>query len=713
MFNHAENKKFNLLSMYHDWPSENQKHAFFAFISLLIMIFAIYGNTFQVPFHFDDDTHITHNKKLHLTELTVENIKKSFTHFNSLDRVYRPVAYFSFALNYFFGRENVAGYHFFNISIHLISSFFLFLFIYNTLNLPELKEKFYPNAYLISLLATFMWASNPVQTQAVTYIVQRMASMAGMFYIIAMFLYLKGRTADRVYSKALFFTLCLAAAILALGSKENAITLPFCLLMYDLMLIQGISKDNIKKNVIFYLVLLLITAGFGLIATNGNPFSVFSSYSIRPFSLTERVLTESRVIIFYISLLLYPMPARLNLTHDITISYSILNPIATLFSILFIGSIIVVIFFNAKKRPLISFCILFFFLNHTVESTILPLELIYEHRNYLPSMLFFVPLAVLFVKSIDYFSYKKSMQIIITAFTILVIVGQGHATYMRNEIWKTQGSLWLDSTAKAFKLSRPHMNLGKYYYDNGFIGKAILENHIAIKFNRYLNTGYRVAPHLNLIICYFALQDYDNVIKQCTLAQKINPNIRSTYDHMASALTEKGDLDAAFDNIKKSLSMNKNNARAYHILGRILLEQKHPQAAILEFNKALSLGSNSIETIIYLALAHKKQKDYSESIRYYKMALLKNPNPQNFENIYAKLGLVEIYALIGDEAALKMISSNLIQSVNKQRLLNIVDNIYNDQRHHRPLMDSRILLSEIGKRYLKAGEDCLQKITAP
>lgn len=94
------------------------------------------------------------------------------------------------------------------------------------------------------------------------------------------------------------------------------------------------------------------------------------------------------------------------------------------------------------------------------------------------------------------------------------------------------------------------------------------------------------------------------------------------------------------------------------------------------------------------------------------MALLKDPNPQNFENIYAKLGLVEIYALIGDETALKMIASNLVQYVNKERLLNIIDSIYNDERNHRSLMDSRILLSEIGKRYLKAGEDCFQKVTA-
>ncbi|MBC8433840.1 MAG: hypothetical protein H8D96_18165 [Desulfobacterales bacterium] len=703
MYNYEQNQKPHLLNIYHDRPSQHQKRVIFAFVSLFIIIFAIYGNTFQVPFHFDDYVHITHNKKLHITELTLENIKKTFTHYNSPHSIYRPVAYFSFALNYFFGRDNVTGYHLVNISIHLTSSFFLFLFIFNTLKLPAIKEKCDSNAYLISLLATVMWASNPVQTQAVTYIVQRMASMAGMFYIIAMYLYLKGRTSNRAYAQIIFFVLCSVAALLALGSKENALMLPLSLIFYDLMLIQSISKENIKKNLMFFLLCVLIVVGFGFIATYGKPLSPFAAYKIRPFSLTERVLTESRIIVFYISLLLYPMTARLNLTHDITISYSLFNPLSTIFSILFIGSIIAVALFLAKKRPLISFSLIFFFLNHIVESTILPLELIYEHRNYLPSMFFFVPFAVLFIKSLSYFAYKKSMQTIITVFTILVIVGQGHATYMRNYTWKSEGSLWLDAVSKSFYLSRPHMNLGKYYFDKGFIGKAILENKLAIKFNRYLNTGYRVTPHLNLIACYFKTNEFDKVIEHSTLAQKINPNISSTYDDMAAALIETGDLDAAYVNIKKSLSINKNNALAYNILGRILLEQGHFQSAVSELKKALNIDSNMTEAIINIALAYRQNKDYSESIRHFKMALLKDSNPQSFENIYANLGLLEVYALIGDRKALKKVSSNLVSSVDKERLL---DMIANNSRSH---LDTRILYSELKESYLSKGEDFFLK----
>lgn len=207
------------------------------------------------------------------------------------------------------------------------------------------------------------------------------------------------------------------------------------------------------------------------------------------------------------------------------------------------------------------------------------------------------------------------MQLIITTFAILVIVSQGHAAFVRNDIWKSQGSLWLDAVTKAPYLSRPHMNLGKFYFDQGLVGKAIRENKLAIKLNRYVNTSYRVSPHLNLIACYSKISDFDNVIKHSTLAQKINPNISSTYDDMAAALMAKGDLDAAYDTINKSLSINAENAMAFNILGHILLEQGHFQSAILELQKALELDPNMIEALTNLALAYKQKKEAENCFR--------------------------------------------------------------------------------------------------
>jgi protein O-mannosyl-transferase len=161
----------------------------FAFLSLAIILLAIYGNSFDCSWQFDDDPNITDNPNLHLEEITWQTIRQSlFSDRNNPGFLYRPVACLTIALNYYFGGKDVFGYHAVNLVIHWLSALFLFLFIYHTLNLPRLKQQYADRAYGLALLATVLWAINPVQVQAVTYIVQRMASLAGMFFILTMYL---------------------------------------------------------------------------------------------------------------------------------------------------------------------------------------------------------------------------------------------------------------------------------------------------------------------------------------------------------------------------------------------------------------------------------------------------------------------------------------------------------------------------------------------
>ena len=168
---------------------------------------------------------------------------------------YRPVARLSLALNYYFGGLNVSGYHLANTIIHLVASVFLFLFIYHTLNLPSLKAKYATKSYAVALLATILWAINSVQTQAVTYIVQRMASLAGMFYIISMYYYLKTRTETITGRKPLFFILCFVSFLRAFGSKENAVMLPMSLLLYEMLIIQEETEKFLRNSIkVFFIV---------------------------------------------------------------------------------------------------------------------------------------------------------------------------------------------------------------------------------------------------------------------------------------------------------------------------------------------------------------------------------------------------------------------------------------------------------------------------
>ena len=208
-----------------------------------------------------------------------------------------------------------------------------------------------------------------------------------------------------------------------------------------------------------FLLILII----GFIYTGGFS-NVFGGYEIRDFSMTQRLLTEPRVILFYLSLLFYPISSRLTFLYDIEVSRSLLQPWTTIPSILLILFIIGFAFYIARKRPLISFCIIFYFLNHLIEGSIFTLELIYEHRNYLPSMLLFIPLAEFIIYAIDYFSYKKIIQFIVALGIAIILVGEGDITYSRNKIVSDDFLLWFDNIDKSPGLSRPHANMGSILF---------------------------------------------------------------------------------------------------------------------------------------------------------------------------------------------------------------------------------------------------------
>jgi len=203
-----------------------------AFLLLSFVIFLIYCNTFHASWHLDDSHVITKNSYLHVKDLTPRSLVETFfahpdQHANTNTRLYRPFSCLTLAINWYFGRENVVGYHVVNITIHLLTAFFLYLTVYNILTTPNVRDRYRGNEHFIALLTATLWAINPIQTQAVTYIVQRMASMAAMFYILSLLFYIKGRAANSRMNRTLFFLGCFLSYLIGLASKENGWKLRF------------------------------------------------------------------------------------------------------------------------------------------------------------------------------------------------------------------------------------------------------------------------------------------------------------------------------------------------------------------------------------------------------------------------------------------------------------------------------------------------------
>jgi len=433
---------------------------------------------------------------------------------------------------------------------------------------------------------------------------------------------------------------------MALASKENAAMLPLSIFLYEIVMLQEDAGLYLRGNLRVFLIVcgatLLLGLGY-LYFKSGNIFSFMIDYENRAFTLTQRLLTQPRIIIFYVSLLLYPVPNRLSIAHSFQVSTSLFDPISTIFSILLISGAIAFAIYSAKKNPLFSFCILFFFLNHAIESTILPLELIFEHRNYIPSMFFFLPIAIGFSNLLELYAQKKAMKHIISAFIILLLIGVGHATFMRNFDWKTEETLWSDTAVKAPDHQRPHHNLGKYYHDHGQTQNAILEYEKALASPVLHRKNEIFLTYYNLAQIYADSENYKKALYLYRRALFLNPHFPPLYNNIGRIIDRQGKYELGYRYLVEAFRLQPNNGVTNLNLGLYYLRKKQPEKAIYHLQRSADEKKFGDKVLIYLGIAFKQKGQLGRAVTYFKKALEKNPR-----NIKTQLHLAEISYRVGN-----------------------------------------------------------------
>jgi len=223
-------------------------------LAFLCLGFLLYSNTLHSPFLFDDWPNILDNSRIRMAELTWESFVNVFR-FSEISSV--PLPTLSFAINYYFGHYNVAGYHIVNILIHVINAILLFFFLKTTIILSHKQDLITPRNYCLSaeciaLFAALLWFVNPLGTQSVSYISQRMNSMAAMFYLLSFCFYLKGRLTQNQsqvkISPYAWFAGCFIFYICALLSKKITLILPFFIFLYEWYFFRDLNISWLKKN---------------------------------------------------------------------------------------------------------------------------------------------------------------------------------------------------------------------------------------------------------------------------------------------------------------------------------------------------------------------------------------------------------------------------------------------------------------------------------
>jgi len=479
-------------------------------LGILVLIVYLPGKA--GPFLADDYPNILDNNGVALKHLDGQSLASAWTA-NTSGALKRPFASVSFALNYYFAGQHFdrAAFKLTNITIHILNSFLVFFLsrLLITVVVPR-----YP-AQKLAFLTALIWAVHPLQLTGVLYVVQRMTSMACFFMLSGFLVFLKGRlNLDKTGGIVYMAAGCFFGVMLGALAKENALLLPLLIAVCEWTLMPVVSERAHRNKIYgYYAITVIIPILFCVGYLLKHPEHVLSGYQFRDFTLVERGMTESRILFYYLGLLFYPDNTQLGLFHDdFTLSKGLLEPTNTLLSMIGIIFLIVVALNNSlrRKMPFVSFGILWFFIGHSIESTIYPLELIYEHRNYLPSIGIVIGGVVLVYEIF----VKRVSEWMLNSLYACIAISMALATYARASIWSS-----LDSFSYFEVRNHPQSARTNSVYANSLELKhgPNLEtyNHylIAAQLNTFeVSTLLEVFMELNRLIYYHDVNKYQQNI---------------------------------------------------------------------------------------------------------------------------------------------------------------------------------------------------------
>jgi hypothetical protein len=357
----------------------------------------------------------------------------------------RPVSMLSFLIDARNWPPNIASFKYTNIMIHVLSGLMLCWLVSEMMQILGLSAK---RSALLGLLIAALWLLHPFNGSTTLYVVQRMTQLMTFFALTSLLCYLKGR---RVVlsnpKKGLLLGLSLFPfALLSVLSKENGALILLLVLVFEFSIFRSQPK-NTALTIWFRAGILAPLAVFGMYLLLTFPDSV-AGYEFRHFSLFERLLTQSRVLVIYLSKLLIPIDAGVSLFRDdLLVSESLFNPLSTLFSMLLLIGLATAGLYWRKAQPVLFFGIAWFFVMHLLESTYLPLELYFEHRNYM-SMIGPIITCVWYLNSLMQTSHSEKWKRAGMSFIAITLLLFAWTTWQHSRLWGHTGDLlahWADS----------------------------------------------------------------------------------------------------------------------------------------------------------------------------------------------------------------------------------------------------------------------------
>jgi hypothetical protein len=589
---------------------------------LLVIIVALGGLLFMPgvsgPYLFDDYSNLIENTYIQLTAIDAESLYRSGFSL-AMGPTHRPVAMVSFALNYYFAGsfDSSTPFKLVNILIHLSNGLLMFwlarLMLRRYLEIrgasAARRSLITPRTYTyVAAAVALLWVTHPIQVSSVLYLVQRMTSLSALFTLLALICYIVGRSrlaTHRPHGVILIFLGVPLFGALGIFSKEIAALLPVFILVFEVTLFRSEWPWNrwngLSRNTKYLLGIAgVVAAAILLVAALGY---AIPKYAQRNFTMIERLMTEGRVVTYYLSLILVPRINEFSLFHDeFGISRTLTTPWTTVPAMVGLLALAVLAIRTRRTSPLLSFGILWFFASHLLESTIFPLEIIHEHRNYLATL---GPLVVV-VHFIDRGSVRMGHNRLWILLPIMIVVFST-ITLMRADQWSSFHNFFNYEVTHNPNSATTHAGMSIVLLDQGKHDEAIQEMRRAAELKPE-EASYLLVAHMFAARAGKQLDEEDYRETSRRLAKgHFTPTTGQALQHLGDCiLSWCRSLDKSFEDwlrvlIARSNSPTRDLSHLDYLLARTLLSQERFAEAVDAYKASHKEDPNYLHALLELA----------------------------------------------------------------------------------------------------------------
>lgn len=575
-------------------------------VCLIVLSTVIYLNTLHNQFVFDDIPLILEN---HFVR-QLDKLPSYF--FSGMEKIpYRPLRMITYAIDYQFTGLNPFGYHVSSIFFHALTT----LLLYCTVLALTGKSR-------AAFIAASLFAVHPVHTDSVAYISGRRDILSTLFYLLGFYCFLQARQKQ----KAHLLVLALAAYLLALGSKEMAVTLPLVCFLYDLLehlpaggpFFKGCStalRQSIARYKVYYFSFLLPAVLFTcykvLIKSPSNKVGFYGG------DLSIQVLTVGKILVYYIKLLFFPI----NLIADYSfnsfpLSRSFFEPATFLsFAVLCALALLTVKLLNRNKT--MAFALLWFFITLLPVCHIIPHhELLAEHYLYLPSFGFVLLMGLVFENTAAFIRWRRPVLLLLAAVILLFAARTVH----RNYDWKDGYTLWSKTVSTVPSCVRAINNLGIEYYKRKEYERAKSLYRRALEIQPTYEKAY-----YNLGNVYRVEEDFAGALAMYQKTAQLNPKNFQNHNNLGNAYAMQGLYQEAIRAYELALRYRPRYAEAHNNLGNVYRSLGEPHRAISHYERAIQLNARYSDAYHNLAALYGGLREYEKAIQTLKDLCRHNP----------------------------------------------------------------------------------------